>query len=159
MDLAVFGVCVSRSWWRRWDLYSVWEARLRAREANELFSQNEIAGRQTVFPPFIFQKVWTMMKCFCGLGEILTEIQYFAWCQPVLQMVGSLHLMISSSLFILLQHWFFYLSFLPFILHFIVNTCWNLLFFFFARVLQMWRINHREQRINLTNEQPGNIKI
>lgn len=33
---------------------SVWETQLRAREANELLSQNETTGCQSDFPPFIF---------------------------------------------------------------------------------------------------------
>lgn len=60
---------------------SVWEAQLRAREANELFSHRGNADCQNVFSPSMFQeKKETMMKCFLVLGRepILRERQYFA---------------------------------------------------------------------------------
>lgn len=78
--IATFWVWLSQSWGRRWDLYSAWEEVLseklnfRAREANELFSQKENTSCQNVFPPSIFQKVWTMMKCCCWLWEIQIKI-------------------------------------------------------------------------------------
>lgn len=67
------------SWWRSWDLYSVWEAQLRAREANELLSQNEIAGCQNVFPPFLYLgKSGLWWSASVGQREILRDKR---WCR------------------------------------------------------------------------------
>lgn len=100
----------------------MWEAQLRAREANELFSQNEIAGCQNVSPSLYISEsldydemllwargnsnrgtIFCMIPASSANGGVIASYDFF--------------ILVYFTLVLVL------LPFLPFILHFIVNTC------------------------------------
>lgn len=113
MDRALFRAFVPQSRWRSLDLYSVSEAWLRAREANELFSQNKIAGCQNVFPSLCIQeKSGRGWSVFVSSGRFYQGCNFFFCdtCQFCTQwghrLVSSLCLLFSLVLVILtpIQH-------------------------------------------------------